>query len=453
MIYELKEMREEDVYLINLRCVRSYVWFHKSKYYQDIVQEMLEQTKGKWEEAVRWWVSNSIRAKREKATGFVFSLHTATYSKAELKIGYRKIKAFTDFLESKGYIDIYKGFVKTWKTEKGKLLPEEVVPSCMIFKKRTLDMLDGVNTRYNLWKELEESDLAIIRNRDTKEKLPTRGVTGFKDIKNEVREMNEWLENTNITYKDEPIANVAYRRIFTDGIDKGGRLYTLGGGIQLLPQRIRHESLKIDGESVVELDYSAIHPNIAYQQLMDEEGMNVYDILGEDFSPYNADLSFLKVHGKLKEEWERINDKLHNPIRSLAKLAILIGMNSNDMAGAAWTLGNKVKQDRNNPIHEQEFYALDIKDKQYSLVLEAVQKHNDLIADKFFSDAGIYLQNIDSKIMMNIVGQMGAKGHSVLAYHDSCLVKASAEDDLREAMYSAWEQVMGDKTFCRVDKK
>lgn len=453
MIYELKEMKEEDVYLVNLRCVRSYVWFHKSKYYESIVQYMLEQTKNKWEEAVRWWVSNSIRAKREKATGFVFSLHTATYSKAELKIGYRKIKGLTDFLEAKGYIDIYKGFVKTWKVEKGKLVPEDVVPSCMIFKKRTLDLLSDANTRYNLWKDLEESDLAIIRNRETKEKMSTRGVTGFKDIKNEVKEMNEWLENTNITYKDEPIANVAYRRIFTDSVDKGGRLYTLGGGVQLLPQRVRNESLKIDGEPVVELDYNAIHPNIAYQQLLTEEGMNVREIMGEDFSPYDADLSFLKVHGKLKEEWESINQKPHNPIRSLAKLAILIGMNSNDMAGAAWTLGNKVKTDRKNPIQEQEFYALDIKDKQYIAVLEAVRKHNDLIAKKFFSDSGIYLQNIDSKIMMNIVGQMGAKGHSVLAYHDSCLVKASAENDLREAMYSAWEDVLGDKTFCKVDNK
>ena len=129
-------------------------------------------------------------------------------------------------------------------------------------------------------------------------------------------------------------------------------------------------------------------------------------------------------------------------------------MNSNDQAGAAWTLGNKVKQDRAaKRIEDQDFYALNIKDNQYSLVLEAVRDHNDLIKDKFFSDAGIYLQNTDSKIMMSIVGAMGAKGHAVLAYHDSVLVKASAEHDLREAMYAAWKEVLGDTTFCKVDKK
>ena len=40
-------------------------------------------------------------------------------------------------------------------------------------------------------------------------------------------------------------------------------------------------------------------------------------------------------------------------VRQLAKLAILIGMNSNDKNSAAWTLGNKVKIDRaqNNCFH------------------------------------------------------------------------------------------------------
>ena len=454
MIYELNKMKEEDVYLIHLKCVRSYVWYHESKYYQNIVNQMLSHTNYKWEEAVRWWVSNSARAIREKATGFVFSLHASSYSNSKQGIGYRKVKAFVDFLEQHGYIDIYKGYVKSWKVVKGKAVPEEQIPSCMIFRKRTLDLWDGAKFTFNLWKDQEDSDLAIIRNRESKEILPTRGHKGFKEIKKEVKEMNDWLENVDITYQDKPIANVAYPRIFTDDLEKGGRLYTLGGGVQLLPQRIRHNALKIDGEPVVELDYSSIHPYICYQRLLNSEGLNAYDVLGSNFSPYDADLAFLSVDGRLKEEWERKTGKEHNPVRTLAKLAILIGMNSNDQAGAAWTLGNKVKQDRAaKTIEDQEFYALTIKDNQYSLVLEAVRDHNDLIKDKFFSDAGIYLQNTDSKIMMSIVGAMGAKGHAVLAYHDSVLVKASAENDLREAMYAAWKEVLGDTTFCKVEKK
>lgn len=445
-------MTEQQMYSINLQCVRSYIYYHESKYYKKLVDQMLEHTNNKWVEAVRWWVSNSARCITKRANGFVFSLRAESYSKSKQGIGYRKVKSLVDFLESKGYIDIYKGYVKSYKMEKGKLVADYVVPSCMIFRDRTKEMWTGVNTSYNLWKELEDNDLAIIRNRETKELLPSRGHKGFKSIKSEVKSMNELLSGCEITFDGKPIADVAYRRIFSGDLESGGRLYTLGGGVQLLPQNIRASSLKIDGEPVVELDYSCIHPNICYQLMYNTDGFSIYDVMGKDFSPYDADLSFLKVDGKLKREWEKRTGKTHNPVRQLAKLAILIGMNSNDMNSAAWTLGNKVKLDRSKPIEDQEFYAL-VGQTDYSSVLIAVQQHNDFISDSFFSDAGIMLQSIDSKIMMRIVGAMGAKGHSVLAYHDSCLVKASAEKDLWEAMYSAWEAVLGDKTFCKVDKK
>lgn len=445
-------MTEQQMYSINLQCVRSYLFYHESKYYKKLIDQVSEHTNDKWSEAVRWWISNSARAIKKKANGIVFSLDLHTYTRSKQGIGYRKVKSLVDFLESKAYIDIYKGYVKSYKMHKGKLIPDDVVPSCMIFRERTKEMWKGVNTSYNLWKDLEDNDLAIIRNRETKEVISSRGHKGFKSIKSEVKSMNELLSGCEITFDDKPIADVAYRRIFSGDLESGGRLYTLGGGVQLLPQNIRASSLKIDGEPVVELDYSCIHPNICYQLMFNTDGFNIYDVMGKDFSPYDADLSFLKVDGKLKKEWEKKTGNPHNPVRQLAKLAILIGMNSNDMNSAAWTLGNKVKLDRSKPIEDQEFYAL-VGQTDYSSVLLAVRQHNDFISEHFFSDAGIMLQSIDSKIMMRIVGAMGAKGHSVLAYHDSCLVKASAEKDLWDAMYSAWEAVLGDKTFCKVDKK
>lgn len=452
MIYELSKMKDSEVYAVNLRCVRSYVYYHESKYYKKIVDQILDHTNHKWEEAVRWWISNSARALKHKASGFVFSLDKNTYSNSKQGIGYRKVKSLVDFLEQKGYVDVYKGYVKTWKSVNGKPRPDESVPSCIIFRKRTLDMWEGVDVSYNLWREQEESDLAIIRNRQTKELMPTRGHKGFKDIKNEVRNMNDGLEGADITFDGKPIADVAYRRIFSGDLEKGGRLYTLGGGVQLLPQHIRASSLKIDGEPVVELDYSAIHPSICYQQMYNNDGFSIYDVMGKDFSPYDADLSFIKVDNKLKAQWEQLTGKIHNPRRQLAKLAILIGMNSDDMNSAAWTLGNKVKLDREKDIQDQDFYAMS-GTNDYGKVLEAVRNHNDFIRDMFFNDGGIMLQNIDSKIMMNIVGAMGEKGHAVLAYHDSVLVKQSAEEDLRNAMLDAWKAILGDTTFCKVDKK
>lgn len=455
MIYDLSKMEENDVYAINLSCYHSYIYYHKTRKLEPIVQKMLSATNHRWEEAVRWWVTNTARALRKGASGYVFSLTSNSYSKSVQKIGYRKVKAFVDFLEKRGYIDIYKGFVVQWRTEDGKRVPEETIPSCMIFRKRTLELWDGLVLDFNLWTAQEESDLAIVRDRVTKETLSNSGRRGMKEIKEEVKRLNSRLEGADITFNDRPIVDVAYRRIFTGDLDNGGRLYTIGGGVQLLPQQIRKEYLKIDGEPVVELDYSCIHPNICYQMMYNQDGFSVYDVFGQDFSPYGADLGFLKVDQEAKEQWEKLTGKKHDPVRTLAKLAILIGMNSNDKNGAAWTLSGKVAQDRKKTnIADQDFYALvSANSTDCVRVLEAVQRHNDFIEERFFSDAGVMLQSIDSKIMMRIVGAMGELGHDVLAYHDSVLVKESAEDDLYEAMVAAWEDVLGDTTFCKVEKK
>ena len=453
MIYDLSKMSDKDVYTINLSCVRSYVYYHESKYYKAVMDQVLEATNHKWDEAVKWWVSNSARAFNRNAYGFVFSLKAETYSKSKQGIGYKKVKKLVEWLESKGYIDVYKGYVKTWQVVDGQRIPETVIPSCMIFRQRTVEMWKGVDKSFYLWTEQDENDLAIIRDRLTKETLTNRGRRGIAQIKEEVRNMNTRLEGADITFDGKPIADIAYRRIFTGDLEKGGRLYTIGGGVQLLPQEIRSELLRIDGEPVVELDYSCIHPNICYQMMYNNDGFNVYDVMGKDFSPYSADLGFLKVDESAKEYWEKLTGKTHDPVRNLAKLAILIGMNSNDKNSAAWTLGNKVKQDRLKlKVEEQDFYAL-TSCKEWARVLEAVQKHNDFIADMFFSDAGIMLQNIDSKIMMRIVGAMGEMGHDVLSYHDSVMVKASAETDLFVAMVEAWKAVLGDTTFCKISKK
>lgn len=451
MIYELANMKDSDAYTVNLSCVRSYVFFHESKYYRKLIEEIQDRTGHKWNEAVRWWISNSARAIKKNAKGFVFSMRQDIYTGNKQKIGFRKVQSLVKYLEQNGYIDVYKGYVKSWKVVAGNRVPDETIPSCMVFRDRTLDMWENVNTEYNLWKDLDENDLAIIRKRKTRYLMPTRGINGFKGIKQEVKMLNSKLEGADITFDGRRIADVAYRRIFSGDVNTGGRLYTLGGGVQLLPQHVRASSLMIDGEPVVELDYSAIHPSICYQQMYND-GLNVYDVLGEDFSPYDADLSFIEVDEKLKKEIESATGKVHNPTRTLAKLAILIGMNSEDMKAAAYALGNKVRQDRDKVKMEQLFYAM-TGSVDYGRVLTAVQYHNDLIEDYFFKDGGIVLQNIDSRIMMNIVGAMGEKGHTILCYHDSALVKESAKQDLYDAMIKAWKDILGDTTFCRIEVK
>lgn len=63
------------------------------------------------------------------------------------------------------------------------------------------------------------------------------------------------------------------------------------------------------------------------------------------------------------------------------------------------------------------------------------------------SDRGVVLQKYDSDVMISVIDTMIQKGHSILCYHDSALVKKSAEFDLYEAMVQGWRDVFGDTTL------
>lgn len=451
MMYNLESMEAVDVHKLMVSCTRGYAHYHKNRQTEPIVKEVLAVTDGKWEKAVRWWVSNCIRTKRRSAKGFTVSLRPAGYTANVQGIGYRGVKSLLALLESRAFIHVYKGYVEEWKVENGKRVPEKVVKSVVVLRERAIRMVGGVDASNKEWDEVEEQDFVVIRDRETKKPKSTKGVGGLKEERNRMKQINQHLAKSEITFDGVPIADVIYSRIFSDTKEMGGRLYAFGGGVQTIPADIRLSSLEIDGEPVVELDYSAIHPNICYQMLYTQDGLDVLEVTGEDFSPYSADLSFVEVDEELKAEWESLTGRKCNPLRELAKRAILISMNSKDRHSAVSGLAHKIVQDRKRDVKDQLFYPL--KKVSAPMVCDALQEHNDVIGQHFFSDTGILLQKIDSDIMLEIVSTMIQKGHTVLCYHDSAIVKQSAEEDLYQAMKDAWVTVLGDDKFCKIERK
>lgn len=449
MIYRFEKMMEEDVQAIQLSCCQSYLFYNKSLYYQEIVEHLLTKTGGRWEKAVRWFVSNGARALRKKANGFKISLNPQTYSGNTMGIGFKGVKGFLEWAEQRSYIHIYKGCVLSWKVEEGKRSPDEVVPTCVVFRERFLSLWLDVE-EYDIFKEVERQSAVCVRDRSSKEEL-----NDYEDYLEEDRirmlHINDSLNDSTIAFNGKRIATPEYRRIYTDNVFSGGRLYVQGGGVQLLPQEMRSKHLEIDGEKVVELDYSSIHPNICYQ-LLHNKGIPVREIIGEDFKPYGADLRFIQVNQEKKEAIEKVTGDVHDPLRNLAKLAILIGMNSKDVSSAVSAMSSKVHADRKKEWTEQKFYAIDGK-IPVSDILRAVCDHNDFISENFFSDVGIILQKYDSDIALKVIESVIQSGSAVLAYHDSFIVKESVKDVLRQAMVDAWYDVFTDTTFCKVEEK
>ena len=284
MIYKMESMEAVDVSKLLVSCTRGYTHYHKTKQTEPLVKQILTMTGGKWEKAVRWWVSNCIRTKKRNAVGFTVSLRPKGYSGNVQGIGFRGVKGLLDFLEKKAFIHIYIGYVAEWKVEGGRRVPERVVKSVVVLRERSLELMEKVDMTSKEWDDIEEKDFVVIRDRETKEPKSTKGVRGLKQERERMKQFNQHLSKSEITFDGQPIADVMYSRIFSDNMERGGRLYAFGGGVQTLPSDIRLSSLKIDGEPVVELDYSAIHPNICYQMLYTQDGLNVREIMGDDFS-------------------------------------------------------------------------------------------------------------------------------------------------------------------------
>jgi hypothetical protein len=88
-------------------------------------------------------------------------------------------------------------------------------------------------------------------------------------FRKELRAINEWLDQADITFDttafDKPLnlqARQLHRRFTLGRFDRGGRLF--GGFWINLPKPVRLQGIRIEGEEVAGLDYSALNPVLAY---------------------------------------------------------------------------------------------------------------------------------------------------------------------------------------------
>ncbi|QDI79105.1 hypothetical protein E8E01_00985 [Methylorubrum populi] len=176
------------------------------------------------------------------------------------------------------------------------------------------------------------------------------------------------------TVTPEPVAEVC--RIFSRSrTDKGGRLY---GWWQQLPKARRKECL-INGELVIEPDFSALHPTLLY-------AMRGH-VLRHD--PY--------VTGTYS--------------RDDGKLALNVALNARTLHEAAACL-----------VHNPDWgHGLD-----YTWgCLKAVQKRNPAIAKDIGADKGIDLMRVDSGMAIDVLSVCEKAGIPALPVHDSFMVPAS----------------------------
>ncbi|MBU2492393.1 MAG: hypothetical protein KJ571_07170 [Bacteroidetes bacterium] len=204
-------------------------------------------------------------------------------------------------------------------------------------------------------------------------------------------------------------------RVFNRGNFKyGGRYYD--GDYQSINKNKRARML-INGEPVIEVDYSSLHIRM------------LYHLLGKDISHDPYDLF-----------------PANDPLRTAVKLLMNIAINAKSERQAIYSFNSKFR----------EIDACTAKGEKLQSISYAM-KENNLNGRKLFnkifdahpdirqyicSDKGIELQNLDSKIATDILTYFTKQGVPCLCVHDSFIVPASKENELQCVMQEMYSKYM-----------
>ena len=202
------------------------------------------------------------------------------------------------------------------------------------------------------------------------------------------------------------------RRIFNRGSwEKGGRFW--GGWWQRCPSEWR-STIFLDDQPSSELDYSGLHVVL----LSALAGIDYWEQVGTD--PYVIAVPELDFN--------------QGQLRSICKQLVLVALN-------AQNLGSAFQAFRNNA--ETSSLEKTLKNDQLFRILICLREKHAPIADKFCSDAGIDLMNIDGRITEHIIEHFTTMGLPILTIHDSYIVPRGMEQELEERMAKAFEEVCG----------
>jgi len=182
----------------------------------------------------------------------------------------------------------------------------------------------------------------------------------------------------------------------------GGRAY--GALHQDFVRRGMRKGILINGETTVEIDYSALHPRMLYH-------LDGIECPGDPYSMAQG-----------------------AELRNVYKAVALISVNARNEETASYAIRNELEK-RGIPIQRRE-NAVKALINRFREAHKPIERH-------FFSDVGVRLQNIDSHIMNAILVRLMEQGVLGLSVYDSVIVQQRHEDLLRTVMIEEYRRVMG----------
>lgn len=417
--------------------------------YKPVFDHLLGLYGCRYAKEIRCIITNVARAINYRCVSIAVprSRTTGAFADNPQSISHRKLIALIDTMEKDGWFDVYIG---------GYMGDKHLVSLCVI-KDKLLNLYNGVDVR-----DAVDTHFVEIKDRDSKECKPTRGVKGVADVNKFLKEVNSILRETMIWHPEREYGVQQYKRVYTEDLKHGGRFYNTVGGVQVLSSDER-KRLTINGQPVVELDFKAMHASLLYEQLWQDDPDSIEEFIatqmGGVYDPYGADLSYLNVdHNALEAYKEKYNKPSYDPLRNLNKHAFMVSINARNFKQAYVQVTQEVVNDYEKRMEGSEadckFYGIVLGDRfPGNAVCKSIAEWNAPIHPAFFHDSGIKLQYVDSEIMANIMTKMLTLKQPILPEHDSVIVRWDMEEQAREYMREAYKAVVGSDRFCVIESK
>ena len=437
---KVRDLDGMELYSVLISTARGTPFRWGSKAYNHLVRETNKELKFRRFEEVEWFYTNVARALRNGYRGFSVKLQAKYWSGNKCNIGVTGVRVVLSHMEEGGFIELLKGSRDYRDSKKS-------FASIVRFKQKLVDMLGEDVLMLYIPSGCVDYPI-VLKDRASKEVIELIKTEEVEEMAEEMNRYNESLAKADIRFGGEVVPLLEYQRTFSGDFKSGGRLFVHGGSIQIVPQALRLSAITIDGEAVVELDYSANHPRILYEIMSSEEG----EVVPIDIDPYDCDASFLKIdYEKIEEHKKRFGLKWYNPVRNYFKHVMMRALNCESDQKAVASIANEIYNDSKREEGGRAFVGLIKPDSR--LALSAICKNNQPIERLFFQDKGIWLQHLDSEIALRVIDLMLQKGEVVLCWHDSFQCRESAKDLLYTAMVEAWGEVLGSCLYVKIDQK
>lgn len=297
--------------------------------------------------------------------------------------------------------------------------------SKMVVNEKLLTLLQDKTIKYSM------ENIMILRDEDKNDlqyeptQLQLQQIHFLKGYNEHLSDFKFYDKNGSV------IAEPFLRRIFNTSFEMGGRYYTQLGVIQTMSPEDRLK-ITVDGHKCCEVDAVALHPNI----LATRAGISV------DHDPYDFDVPAEIDYEAIEQHKIKYGKDQYDPVRNLNKIAVLLAFNNKTRGAALQSISRKLRDDANLPEKDRMYFGINFLD--INQLYANMANRNLAISESFGSNAGSFLQWLDSAWMERVLGYMIQQNIPAIPVHDSIVCPEDCVDTVVKAMTLAYEQSFGD---------